>query len=87
MTCVRYANGFVCIPTITKQITHFSKCPTCKKRRKFYGWFQEYYGWHMTCLSCGDQWQDGEMLERPFMPGWRKKNIEYARRKIKEIEK
>lgn len=47
-------------------------CPTCKRRRRFYCWFQEWYGWHSTCCACGDCWQDGERGERPFERGWRK---------------
>lgn len=55
-------------------------CPTCKRRTFFYQWFQEWYGWHSTCLKCGDQWADGEMCERPFKPRWRKENIAAARK-------
>lgn len=54
-------------------------CPTCKKKRWFVGWFYEWYGWDHTCLSCGDRWSDGEMCERPFMRGWRKKSIDSAK--------
>ena len=32
-----------------------------------------------TVAGCGDMWQDGERLERPFCPGWRSKNIQHAR--------
>lgn len=60
-------------------------CLTCAKRRTFFGWFQEWYGWHVTCLGCGDQWEDGEMLERPFMRGWRAKNIETAKNLRKRL--
>jgi hypothetical protein len=49
------------------------------------GLFAEWYGTTWTCCGCGDEWQDGEMLERPFAPGWRKRNVEYARRKLAEI--
>lgn len=61
-------------------------CPNCERRTWFVAWFQEWYGWHNTCLNCGDQWQDGEMLERPFMPGWRKQNIEAARKMYRNKE-
>lgn len=52
------------------------RCPSCKRRKaKFYGWFQEWYGWHNTCLECGEQFADGKWLERPWCPGWREENI------------
>lgn len=55
-------------------------CPTCKRRTFFVAFFQDWYGWDAICLKCGDRWQDGEMCERPFMRGWRKKSIESAKR-------
>ena len=57
-------------------------CPTCDRRRRFYSWFQDWYGWHSTCTGCGEQWVDGEMCERPFMPRWRKENIQEAKEAI-----
>lgn len=81
------ANGdsvIICSPKVKEQRVMMRKCPTCNKKRKMFGFFQEWYGWHITCLGCGDQWQDGEMLERPFMPRWRKENIESARRAMCE---
>lgn len=56
------------------------QCPTCGRRTVFVEWFQEWYGWNATCLRCGEQWQGGERCPRPFAPGWRKHNIEAARR-------
>lgn len=55
-------------------------CPTCNKRRYFVAAFQEWYGYLTTCLSCGDRWEDGEMMPRPFAPHWRKDNIAEAKR-------
>lgn len=57
-----------------------NKCPTCKTRRKMWGSFQEWYGTTWTCLTCGDEWADGERAERPFRRGWRAENIAAARR-------
>lgn len=78
--------GFICRPTIEEQKVKIQRCPTCKKRRKFYAYFQEWYGWTMTCLGCGEMWADGEMLGRPFMPGWRKDNIRRAKKRIAEMK-
>ena len=57
-------------------------CPTEDDDREMYGWFQDWYGWRITCLGCGEQWQDGEMGERPFRPRWRKDNIAKAMRSV-----
>lgn len=84
MPCIRYGDAIICKPTITEQRAKIMRCPTCKKKRKFWCWFQEWYGWHVTCLACGEAWQDGEMLERPFAPGWRKERIVAARKQMEE---
>lgn len=60
-------------------------CPTCQRPRRMLGWHVEWYGTTWTCAGCGDQWSDGERHERPFARGWRKKQIEYARKKLAEI--
>ena len=67
-----------------KENVSILKCHNCHKRCRFYGWFQEWYGWHITCTGCGEQWADGEWLERPFRPRWRRDNIEQAKKSIKE---
>lgn len=56
---------------------HF--CPTCKTRRRMLAQFQDYYGWTETCLTCGEQWTDRQMHDRPFAPRWRKKNVARAK--------
>jgi len=60
-------------------------CPTCERPRRMLFQFQEWYGSTLTCAGCGDRWMDGEMGERPFAPGWRKANIEYARGELAKI--
>jgi hypothetical protein len=55
-------------------------CPTCKKERYSLTVSQEWYGVRTICLKCGEQWGDGERMERPFMPKWRQKSIEEARK-------
>ena len=70
----------ICQPTITDLRLQRLPCPTCKRRRWFVRWFQEWYGWNDTCLRCGENWQDGEMCPRPFRPRWRQDNIESAKR-------
>lgn len=70
------------------------RCPICERARFFVGFFTEWYGWHVVCLRCGDQWEDGEMLSRPFKPRWRQESVEWARKtyrrhrdRLKEGEK
>ena len=60
-------------------------CPVCDRPRRMLGWHVEWYGTTWTCAGCGDKWSDGERLERPFSPGWRRQNIEQARRKLATI--
>jgi hypothetical protein len=60
-------------------------CPTCERPRRMLAQFQEWYGTHWTCAGCGDSWQEGERLERPFCPGWRRQSIERARKVLATI--
>lgn len=85
MPCRHYGENLViCSPTITGRRARIVFCPTCGRRRRMYMWWQEWYGWHVTCLTCGEQWQDGEMLARPFCRGWRKENIAQAKKHLAE---
>ena len=55
-------------------------CHTCRPFRvAAVGAFQEWYGWFITCLRCGDQWEEGERLPRPCRRGWRREHIQAAR--------
>lgn len=60
-------------------------CPTCERPRRMFGRLYEWYGATITCAGCGEEWQDGERSERPFAPGWRRQNIEYARAELGKI--
>lgn len=55
-------------------------CPVCEKRRVFLILAQAWYGFRKICMGCGDSWHDEGMAERPFMPKWRQKSIESAKR-------
>lgn len=81
MSCRHIGNAIVCSPEVTKAKKWRRRCPSCTFRATHVGYFYEWYGWHVTCLRCGEQWQDGEWLERPFMPRWRQRNIEAARKR------
>ena len=69
----------------TETFCSVNQCPTCERPRRMLGQFQEWYGTTWTCAGCGDSWQDGERMERPFCPGWRRKSIEYARKVLASI--
>lgn len=62
--------------------TRIIKCPNCKRRRKFLCEHQDWYGWLDTCLTCGDRWQDGEMLPRPSERDWRKGVVDKAKQRL-----
>lgn len=72
----------ICFADISRREIDEQDCPTCKSKQDFYCTFEEWYGWTVTCLNCGDQWMDGERLARPFARGWRKDNIEYVKEQI-----
>jgi ribosomal protein S27AE len=61
------------------------RCPTCQARRTFTATHQAWYGWLLTCLGCGDRWQDGERLPRPFARGWRQQEIAAARKRARAL--
>jgi hypothetical protein len=66
-------------------VTYFAAvndCPTCGRPRRMLGAFAEWYGTTWTCAGCGDEWQDGERLERPFVRGWRQANVRRARERL-----
>ena len=60
-------------------------CPTCERPRRMFVRYFEWYGGTVTCAGCGEEWHDGERGERPFAPGWRKQNIQYAIRNLARI--
>ena len=60
-------------------------CPTCERQRRAICKVYEWYGASLTCAGCGEEWQGGEMSERPFAPGWRRRGREYARSELAKI--
>ena len=69
----------VCWSHIDWTVRRINFCPTCKRRRRFAGWGQHWYGTIFMCCHCGDAWCDGEMLPRPFKPRWREESAAKAR--------
>jgi len=62
-------------------------CPDCGKISYFVNFYQDWYGWHSTCMRCGRQWSDGEWIPLNFSPTARKKNIENARRTWENLKR
>lgn len=56
------------------------KCWTCERNTPFVvKWDGAWYGTTDYCIACLDGWQDGERMERPFRPGWKKERAAYIR--------
>ena len=75
----------ICVRRIALRKVNRRRCPTCARRTRQLCEFEEWYGWTLTCLSCGDAWTDGEMLPRPFAPGWREKSIAAAKTRVRDM--
>ena len=71
----------VLVPQVIDRKLSRIKCPTCQRRTFAVGWYAEWFGWSMTCLRCGERWNDGEQEPRPFRRGWRKDSIARAKRR------
>lgn len=69
----------------TAKFAKAGKCPDCKKRTRFLGFFTPWYGHDSTCLRCGREWCDGEWVALPFCRGARAENIEAAKRKWRSL--
>lgn len=67
-------------PIAPKVKPHY--CPTCEKDTEYLGEHIPWHGWTITCLTCGDQWQDDYRLARPFRRGWRKDRVRRARERM-----
>ena len=73
----------VCVPR-SVTIRTVRQCPTCQQRRRMVGSATVWYNTIWTCCGCGDKWEDGERLPRPFTRGWRAESAERASREWME---
>lgn len=75
----------ICRPHYAEIKLSRSHCFCSEKRSR---WmlclFDPWRGWRQTCLRCGEQYGDGEQLQRPFKPRWRQENIQRAERFYRE---
>ena len=72
----------VCAPDPIIRKAVFLKCPTCKTKRRFLAECYEWYGATLTCLTCGDIWNDGELKERPHRHAWRTASVYNAKQRL-----
>lgn len=74
--------GFVCAATITESRLRVIPCPFCGVRRRMLieRWD---YGGGSTCLTCGTQWRDGEMMRRSTAFGAQREIVARAKARLK----
>ena len=75
----------ICQPKVDFFKLSVRRCPTCRKRRRMLVEHFAWYGFTVTCLTCGDEWQDGERCMRPCERGWRPKAVARAKARLKEL--
>lgn len=72
-------------PEVTSRAIIAAICPDCGKRTRMIGFFQDWHGWHSTCLRCGRQWDGGEWLPLDFRRGVRQDNIKRAKARWRKL--
>lgn len=73
-------NIHVCAPKPKTTSLIRTHCPTCNRNRYFTSTFYDWYGPLCVCLKCGERFQGGEQMPRPFCRGWRKTSVDEARK-------
>jgi len=80
-------NGIhICASQPSEVSIHRNKCPDCKIKSFFVGFFVGWYGWETTCLKCGREWLDGEWCALEFERGIRKRNIAHAKARYRNFK-
>jgi hypothetical protein len=77
----------ICAPAVVDRRVSRTVCLDCQKPTRMLSFFQEWYGWHSTCIRCGRQWDGGEWLSLEFRRGVRKANVENAKRRWRLLSK
>lgn len=71
---------YICGPSDKLLRKRYLRCPMCQCITEHVTRDGGYWGYERHCCRCGDSWCDGELLERPFRPRWRRDSIASARR-------
>jgi len=72
-------------PGPTPTLAVWARCPVCEHQAHLVGATQDWYDTTWTCCRCGDSWAGDELMDRPFVRGWRKHAISAAARKWWEV--
>lgn len=80
--CIPIQGGYICGTTSRYQRQHGKCYGLCgeENARIVVAEGSPYYAPIVYCVDCGDSWSDGELGERPFARGWRKRAIERNQR-------
>jgi hypothetical protein len=73
-------NVIVCGPDNRFLRRRYQRCPIDQCISEQVVRYELWHGPTVWCCKCGDSWGDGELLERPFLRGWRKDAVRDARR-------
>ena len=66
-------------------IKSHNACPDCGKHTRMIYFDYEWYGRESTCLRCGRHWSGGEWMPLCFERGARRKSIDAAKRRYREL--
>lgn len=80
MTCQQIGCVTVCGPDNTRLRKRYLRCPVCECTTEMVTRNDGWYGLVAMCCRCGDSWSGGELRERPFARGWRKRAVARHRR-------
>jgi len=80
------ASIHICYPKLIGNEVRDLECKhgICGKVTPHHCRYFEWYGPSVTCLGCGESYQDGERCERPFARGWRKKSIQHSHKHLND---
>jgi hypothetical protein len=76
--CQTFAGAIICQQPYVRTARH---CATCGRVRPMAGTYGHWYGASLTCLGCGDHYEDEcwpQRSPRPFCRGWQTDAINEA---------
>ena len=80
--------GIICFGRVKSMDVVRERCPTCSSPsvpyyRAMVQSHEKWYGFSLTCLRCGESWEDGEMRPRPFAPRWREHRVASTKARLR----
>lgn len=64
-----YGNVHIYAPPAANRMVDLCYCPTCERGRRMLVKCWEWHGPIVTCLGCGEVWNEDGRAERPFARG------------------